>query len=176
MSETAPSEPQAQAAVGSPKRKGPPAWGIVLFLALLGGLVVVNHVVSSSGPEIKWIENDLDTALKQVSDTKRRVFLYLYEPQDETHKRNELQVFTQRWAREPLAKLVCCRIALRPDNRESAKLRQEFNYKGTPLFLLLTRDRTPVSRTEGAVTEGQFYANITDPSQRSQKVDEGGKH
>ncbi len=71
-------------------RKKPPAWGILLFLGLLGGMVIVNQFVSTGGPEIRWVENDLAAALQQASDDRPRVFLYLYEPKDPAHRRNEL--------------------------------------------------------------------------------------
>ncbi|MCK4343378.1 MAG: hypothetical protein KAY37_16820 [Phycisphaerae bacterium] len=169
MSETAPSKPRTTEAEGKPRRKGPPAWGIVIFLVLLGGMALINQCASTSGPEIEWIENDLEAALARVSDSKPRVFLYLYEQDDQTHQRNERRVFSQRWAREPLSKAVCCRIALRKDDRQSLKLRQEFVYKDTPLFLLLTKDRTMLRRTEGAVTEKMFFTDIAGPIEQSLK-------
>ena len=69
-------------------------------------------------------------------------------------------------AREPLANVVCCRVALRSD-AASAKLGQEFAYNGKPLFLVITKNRTPMSRTEGAVTELEFYTYITLPVTRA---------
>ena len=166
MSETAASEPQNTESGKTPRRKRPPTWGIIVFLLLLGGMAVVNQLVSSSGPQIEWIENDLDAALAQVSKSKPRVFLYLYEPDDKIHQLNERQVFTKLWARKPLADAVCCRIALGND-RESLRLRREFSYQDTPLLMILTKDRKPLSRTSGAVSEKMFFTDITQTIEHS---------
>jgi len=151
-----------------PRRQGTSAWVAAGFLVLLGALVVVNQMASTSGPPIKWVENDLDGALRQIAGPKQRLFLYLYEPNDPTYERNEREVFAQRWAREPLAHVVCCRVALRSD-APSAKLEQEFAYKGNPLFLIITKNRTAMSRTEGAVTESEFFTYISGPATRAPK-------
>ncbi len=151
------------------QRKGPPAWGVVLFLVLLGGMLMINQWATTSGPPIQWVENDLERALEQLDENKRRVFLYLYEPNDPAHQRNERQVFTQRWAREPLTSVVCCRYALKPGELRSAELRQEYTYRDQPLFLLLNASGQPVSRTQGEVTELEFLTYIGRPAQRSYK-------
>jgi hypothetical protein len=159
--ETGPSAPNQP-----PRRRSSSAWVAAGFLVLLGALIVVNQVTSTSGPPIKWIDNDLDGALRRLTSPKQRLFLYLYDPNDPTYERNEREVFAQRWAREPLANVVCCRVALRSD-AASAKLGQEFAYNGKPLFLVITKNRTPMSRTEGAVTELEFYTYITLPVTRA---------
>ncbi len=161
--EAGPAAPDQQ-----PPRKRSSAWVAVGFLVLLGALVVVNQMASTSGPPIKWVDNDLDGALRQLTGAKQRLFLYLYDPNDPTYERNEREVFAQRWAREPLAKAVCCRVALRAD-ATSAKLESEFAYKDKPLLLVLTRNRTAISRTEGAVTEREFYTYVTLPVERAHK-------
>jgi hypothetical protein len=148
------------------KRKGLPTWGVVAFLVLLGGMVMVNQWVSSSGPEIRW-ENDLDAALAKTSDEQPRVFLYFYDPSDASHERNELRVFSQRWARESLVDTVCCRIALGDGDLKKARLARDYGYEGRPLFLLLTRDGTPVGRTEGEVDEREFMTYIGMPAQKA---------
>jgi hypothetical protein len=146
--------PQPQPTVVRGRR--PPAWGIGLFLLLLGGLVLVNQCVSTGGKPVAWIDNDLNAALAQAEAQERKVFLYLYEPGDRTHARNELQVFTQRWARDPLQHVVCCRVALRPTD----PLRLKYLYKNTPLFLLLDAKGNVLSRIDGAVDELQFFTYI----------------
>lgn len=152
MSEAPSPQPQPAAVRG----RRPPAWGIGLFLLLLGGLVFINQCVSTGGKPVAWIDNDLNAALQQAEAQKRKVFLYLYEPDDQTHARNELQVFTQRWARDPLQHVVCCRVALRPTD----PLRLKYLYKNKPLFLLLDAKGNVLSRIDGAVDEFQFFTYI----------------
>jgi len=168
MSENSSSD-SAAPAEPLPPRKGVSAWAVVVFLALLGALLVINQVAATSGPPIRWIENDLDAALARLSDPGHRVFLYLYEPNDPVHARNEREVFRQRWARTPLTRVVCCRIALGSD-ATSNRLRLEFNYQGKPLFLILTKSRVVTSRTEGAVTEKEFYTYVTEPANRARSI------
>lgn len=150
-------EPKAQ------KRKGPPAWGVVLFLLLLGGLGFLNQYVAMSAPEIDWIENDLAAALTQVSPEQPRVFLYIYEPNDPVHERNEREVFTKRWARGPLQRAVCVRYRFQPTELESVQFVRRYNYEGTPLFLVLMGDGNPAMRAEGAVTEKEFFTYVAGP-------------
>jgi hypothetical protein len=163
MSQAASSESQAPSPAGRSRRRGPPLWGIVVFLALLGVLVVVNQLASTGGAPIQWTENDLEAALKLAAQRKQRVFLYLYEPDDPVHVRNERQVFTQRWAHEPLKHAVSCRIAL----KKGDLLRVKYNYLDTPLFLLLDDNGHMLTRTEGAVDERQFFTYIGGPLEDS---------
>lgn len=164
MSDSPPNESSA-GVQETPRRKAPPKWGVALFLVLLGGMVVLNQFAATGGPEIEWIEGDLSAALAQVSPERPRVFLYLYEPDDEAHQRNERQVFTQAWAREPLAHTVCCRIDVSEQRLEIVRLRNDYVYKGKPLFLLLSRSGMPVSRTEDAPDKRQFMTYIGIPAQ-----------
>jgi hypothetical protein len=162
VSTTVPSEIEPADGAKVARRKGPPRWGIVAFLALLAGVAVVNQWVATGGPPISWVENDLDAAVQRAAAEKKpRIFLYLYEPNDPTHTRNERNVFAQRWAREPLQHTVCCRIALRPGDLARLK----YAYKNTPLFLLLDAQGKPVQgmRTEGAVDEREFSTYIGRP-------------
>jgi hypothetical protein len=162
VSTTEASETEATGGAEVARRKGPPRWGIVAFLGLFAGVVVMNQFLTTSGPAVAWIENDLDAALQRAAAEKKpRIFLYLYEPNDPTHTRNERNVFSQRWAREPLQHVVCCRIALRPG--DLARLKYE--YKNTPLFLLLDAQGKPVQgmRTEGPVDEREFSTYIGGP-------------
>ncbi len=146
----------------SQRRKGPPAWGVVLFLLLMGGLLVVNQFISRSGPPVEWIDGGLDAALKQAKQENKLVFLYLYEPGDPIATRNDRQVFSKRWAREPLADLVCCRVALDHGDLVAAK----YEYAGKPAFRLVRPDGKQVSKSDGAITEDQFWTTITDPASR----------
>jgi hypothetical protein len=126
-------------------------------------MIFVNQLASTSGPPVDWIENDPDRALSLASTEKPRIFLYLYEPDDPTHARNEREIFTQRWARSPLANAICCRVALRDDDVESLRLRRKYGYRNTPLFLLLDRQGKPVTRAQGALTQKEFYTYIGQP-------------
>jgi hypothetical protein len=156
MSEAPSPQPQPAPQPAAVRGRRPPAWGIGLFLLLLAGFVLVNHRLSTGGKPIAWIDNDLTAAVKQAETEKRKVFLYLYEPNDPTHARNELQVFTQRWARKPLEHVVCCRVVLGPGD----PLRFRYKCDGKPLFLLLDAKGNVLSRVEGAVDELQFFTYI----------------
>jgi hypothetical protein len=169
MRETPPPGPPADAGT-RPRRKGPPAWGIFLFLLLLGGLLLLNQWATTGGEPIRWIENDLDAALKQAASGRKHVFLYLYDPNDPTHRRNEREVFPQRWAREPLQHIVSCRTSVLKDTA----LRQKYQYVGTPLFLLLNEKGEVVSRAEGALDEREFYAYIGALAARARSEPAGG--
>ena len=162
MSDVAPIERPIAADGPAQRRKRPPLWGVVLFLALLGGWGIVNYVASTGGPRIAWIDDDLDAALKRAAERKARVFLYLYEPQDQTHARNEREVFTQRWARDPLKNVVCCRVAV----RKTDPLARRYDYNNKPLFLLLDESGQALRglRTEGAVDEREFFTFIGKPA------------
>jgi hypothetical protein len=141
------------------RRRGPPGWGVLLFLALLGGLFVLNSWVSMGGQPVRWIENDLNAALAQARTQGRRVFLYIYDPNDPAHLRNERQIFSQRYAREPLQNAVCCRVQAQLNDLVALKYR----YEKTPLFLVLKEDGREMFRTQGAVDERQFMTYVGSP-------------
>lgn len=162
MSTSPATEPPAEAEARA--RRGPPAWGVVGFLALLGLFAVVSHLVTTGGPPVAWIENDLERALGEAARDNRRVFLYLYDPDDPVHRRNETEIFAQYWAREPLAKAVCCRVALREGDLLRVKYEQKYHFRGEPLFLLLNARGDPVTVPQtGALDERQFYTYIGGP-------------
>lgn len=145
------------------RRRRPPAWGIALFVAVMAGMLVINQLASTSGRPVAWIENDLDRALSLAADRDQRVFLYLYEQDDPTHERNELQVFTQRWARQPLEDAVSCRVEMSSRDNDRYRLRHRYGYDGKPLFLLLNAEGEVMGQTAGAVDERQFFTYIAGP-------------
>ncbi len=141
------------------QRKGPPAWGVVVFLAVLAGLLLMNQLMRTSGQPIEWIDGDLDAAFRQSKDGLKRVFLYIYED-DDVHARNEQSVFTQVWARGPLAKVPCVRVPVESNRLLATKYR----YGGTPLFLLLDETGHDMGRCDGvAVDRLQFETYIGRP-------------
>lgn len=155
---------KAPPAAPPPARRGPPKWGVIGFLALLGLFLIVNHLVSTGGPPIAWIEDDLERALTEASGDNRRVFLYLYEPGDPVHRRNESEIFNQYWARQPLSKAVCCRVALRAGDLRRVKYEQKYGYKGEPMFLLLNAAGDVMTPPQsGALDERQFSTFIGRP-------------
>jgi len=166
MSEVKPGEAAEVEESGRRARRGPPMWGVFLFLGLLAGMVVLNHVVSRSGPAIEWVENDLEAALRQAEAENQRVFLYMYETGDPVASRNETAVFAQRWAREPLSLVVCCRIAV--DQGDQRRMKLKYRYMGKPLFLMLDQSGKEVggSRIEGAVDERRFRTYIGETAKR----------
>lgn len=165
MSDAPPPEPTDSGTL-PPPRRGLPPWLIGLVLVVgLGAMMFVGFRHEAGGPPIVWIENDLDFALGQVSDAKPRVFLYLYDPDDPRHQRNELQVFTTRWARESVQNIISCRVAMDRPVSETQRLAGEYHYRDQPLFLLLTRDGQPQMRAEGAVTEKEFMTAIGRPAE-----------
>lgn len=149
-----------------PRRKGPPAWGIAAFLLLLAASVLITNSFSKSGPPIQWIDGDLDRALAQAKDGSGRVFLYLYDPNDPVHARNESELFNHYLVRESLANVVCCRVKL--DSSSHLLLAQRYGYDKTPLFLLLDTAGKPQGRVDGiAVDERQFDTFIGRPARKA---------
>ncbi|MBK9119902.1 MAG: hypothetical protein IPM18_09935 [Phycisphaerales bacterium] len=141
------------------KRKGPPAWGVLLFLGLLAGFVLLNQWISTGGPELPWFEGTLEQAQEQARQTNKRIFLYLFKPTDPLHQRNELHLFNQRWVREPLETAIRVKIAVQPGDLLSSR----FNLGDSPLLLLLNADGEVVTRTDGLVDERQFMTYIGRP-------------
>ena len=171
----------ANSADGTPaaprRRKGPPGWGIAVFLLLLVASVLVTHFASQSGPPIQWIDGDLDQALAQARDGPGRVFLYLYDPNDPVHARNESELFNKYWVRESLANVVCCRVKL--DSPEHWLLAQRYRYDRTPLMLLLDRAGKVQGRVDGiAVDDRQFDTFIGRPARRAgeRASEQAGEH
>ncbi len=163
MTEPTSTDPTPASPPTTPSRQRGPAWMLVGLLVLLGAVYVINQYIANTGPTIDWIRNNLPEAQQVARDKGRRIFLMLYEPGCKDTERNDREVFTRRYARVRLANMVCCRIELKPDDR----LRQQFKFHGSPLMLVTTADLDVLSRTEGAVTQGQFetYINPGKPGQ-----------
>jgi hypothetical protein len=158
---TAP-DPQTSETPPPPPRRGPPKWGILLFLGLLAAMLIANSVLSQGGEPIRWIENDLDQALRLAEQRKQRVFLYLYDPNDPVHARNEREIFAQRWAKEQVRQAVSVRVAVRTGDR----LATQYGYKGRPLFALLNASGQPTSPPqEGGLDQTQFFTYIGKPAE-----------
>ena len=132
---------------------------------LLGGIVVVNQLLSTGGPPIAWIDDDVAAALRQAEQKDQRVFLYLYELGDPIHVRNEREVFAQLWARQPRQNTVCCRIAIAAGDVRRVK----YKYDGQPLFLLLNPKGKEMARTQGAVSQLEFETYISRPAEEHSK-------
>jgi hypothetical protein len=157
------SEPTApeSGSAGPPARQKPSPWIFAGLLALLAGWFVVTQVIQHTGPPIAWIHNDLPAAEAAAQDTGRRVFLMLHEPGCPVTAGNERDLFSTRFARERLAKMVCCRIEL----SETDPLRQRFGVRGQPLMLVLRPGlAAPLARLEGKIDELQFKTYV-DPGQ-----------
>ena len=154
-----PESPGAIASTTTPatRRRLTPAKAGLAFLLLMMIALAANIIVGLTGPTIAW-ETDLPKALAKARSApgKQHVFLYLYRAGDPVAERNEREVFAKRLAREPLARLVCCRIAIEPNDA----LALRYAYRDAPLFLLLDRDGTSVSRTEGPVDQAQFVTYV----------------
>jgi len=149
------------------RRRRPPAWGVAIFLVLLAALVISNQFAATSGPQIKWVENDLESALKQATASRQRVFLYLYDPADPMHQRNEREIFAQRWARQPLQHVICCRVALPDKSLARAKFERLYQFRGPPLFLLLNSQGQPVTQpVSGGPDEREFLTYIGRPAEQ----------
>lgn len=169
MSQATPPAPPPATPAGPRPRRRPPTWGIIAFLLLLGALLIVNEIVSSTGPPIRWIENDLDAALARAAQTGQRVLLYLYRPDDPVHARNELEVFSRRWAREALTDVVCVRVNLDHDPPLGQELGRKYGCSDTPCFVVLDRRGKLLGFADGiAVDERQFRTHVAAPARRPQ--------
>ena len=141
------------AAAGRQKRA---PWVFVVLLALLGGWFVVTQLVSRSGPPIEWVY-DLDEAERIAKEHNRHIFLLLHEPGCQVTAANERNLLSRRDIRERLAKMVCCRIELKPDD----PLRWRFKFGRDPLMIALRPGRDkPLSRIEGRVDYRVFITYI----------------
>lgn len=138
------------------KRNAPPKKVLTLLFVLFGAVFVISQVISTSGPEINWIEGDLDAARKQAKESGNPLFVYAFEPDDPIAKRNDRMVFTQRWARERLANMICCRIPLEPRDAQRGRL----GYRDEPVMILFRSDGEEISRISGAVDRKQFRTYI----------------
>lgn len=141
----------------SAPRKRPPFWVGLVFVLLLGGGYVVTQYITYSGPAIAW-RYEFAEALAEANaqDPKRRVFLLLHEPGCLVTQANERELFSTRFVRERLAKMVPCRVALRPDD----PLRRQFAVTDQPVMLCIDPSGLPIGRVEGRADERMFRTNI----------------
>lgn len=160
MSEpTPPAESAGPPPERAARRSGSP-WIFVGLLVLLGGWFVVTQVVSHSGPEIAWIENDFPRAEAEARAQGQRILLLLYEPDCQVTAGLERNLFTQREVRERLAKMVCCRVKLTP----SDPLRRRFNFKRSPQMMVLEPGRDePVARVLNGNVELREFKTYVHP-------------
>jgi hypothetical protein len=158
MSEPTSTEPATgtpDARTTSPRRGSP--WIVAGLLVLLGGWFVVVQVISRTGPPIDWIRNDLPRAEQLAKEKGRRLFLMLYEPGCKITEGNDRDLFSQRFARERLAQMVCCRVELKAEDA----LRRRFGFKRDPLLLVFEPGKdVPISRLEGKIDQLQFETYV----------------
>lgn len=136
------------------------AWVLPLFVVFVAGLYVFTQMRSTSGPQIQWAA-DLDRALAQAKAENKKVFLYLFEASNPLAERVDREVLTQRWAREPLAKLVCVRIDLKKDRTDHLKIRQQYDYSGEPKMVVVDASGKPVAGSiQGIIDQKSFFTYI----------------
>lgn len=153
-------EPSPEAAPGptgpSPKRALSPGMAGLIFLALLMVGFVWTQYNAYSGPAIGWL-SDLDGALARAAESRRRVFLYLCEPDCPTTREHDRSLFSRRLARETLARMVPCRIVLKPGD----PLRERFHFQREPLAVMLNASGQVIGEpVEGLMTELTFSTRI----------------
>lgn len=149
-----PSSPVSPETPDAPRKKTP-AWVAFVFLALLMGVFWVAQTLSRWGPSVTWLDN-FDQALQKAQAENRRIFLLLQEPNCPTTDGHLRGLLTMNFARERLAKMVCCRHVLKPGD----PLRVRFNFDREPLMLVLDKDGKEITRKTGAVTELEFKTYI----------------
>jgi hypothetical protein len=151
------------------RRKRPPTWGVLVFLGLLGGLLIVNHLVTYAGPQVEWIDNDVERAFALAAERGQLVYLYLYDPGDPAHERNERKMFAQIWTRDPLSEAVPCRVDV--SRHRGVGLR--YGYRRKPLHMVLTAEGRELGRIDGtAVDRLEFRTHITGYITRAEQSDE----
>ena len=152
MSEQTPSEqPEAEARPETGERRPGSKWIAVGLLVLLGGWFVVTQTISRTGEQIQWLDS-LPAAEKLAHETGRRILLVLHEPDCEITAANDRDLFSQRFARAQLAKMVCCRVELKPGD----PLRRRFGFTSEPLVLVLKPNGELLHRLTGRITRLQF--------------------
>ena len=91
--------------------------------------------------------------MAQAQGSGRRVFLYLHAPQCPITAKHERTLFSQRFARNRLDKMVPCRVEVGPTD----PLRVRFGFDGTPLMMVLDADGDQViTPIRGEVGKRQF--------------------
>lgn len=139
------------------RNKKPGLWGGFWLVVLLGTGLIIAQITNYSGPSIKWIYNDVDAALKKARGGGRRVFLYLHAPQCPITAKHERTLFSQRFCRTRLDKMVPCRVEVGPTD----SLRVRFGFDGAPLMMVLDANGDQViAPLRGEVGKRQFLAYI----------------
>ena len=123
------------------------------FVLLLGAGLIVAQITNYSGPPIRWIYNDVDAALKQAAESRRRVFLRLHEADCPISAEHDQDLFSRRFARIRLDKMVACRVEVGPTD----PVRGRFGFDGAPLMLVLDSDGKQIrAPLRGEVGKLQF--------------------
>ncbi|TWT43621.1 hypothetical protein RAS1_00180 [Phycisphaerae bacterium RAS1] len=137
------------------------------MLVLFGGGYAVNELRSQGGPPVGWIEGDIALALQSAAPHQQLILVYLYEAGTPAAERNEREVFTKRWARVPLAQMVCVRKAVRRNDETALR----YGYENQPLFLVLDATGKIVNRTAGTPEERQFYTYVSQTLENKPKIE-----
>ena len=164
MTDASPSPESAPAPPAPRRRKGPPAWGVALFVAALVVLVWMDQRATEGGPPIPWIENDLEAAKARVDDDHPRIFLYIYEPNSPQHAENEWKLFSKKLIKDELKKAVPVRVVADRD-RGTRDLATHYGFTHAPLFLVLLKDGNalPNARFEGTPSQDEFWTRVAEP-------------
>ena len=138
------------------KKLSPTLAGFVLVV-LMGGVYIVAQLLTHSGPPVDWVRS-FDDALRLAKEKNQRIFLYLHEPNCPVTIDRERSLFTQRYARERLARMVCCRIELKPGDPLAAR----FHFDHAPLIYVLHRDGRMLTDqpVTGDIDQRQFETYI----------------
>jgi len=161
MSEPQPSESASEGGSAAQPKRGSTRIALGLFV-LLAGSFVVTQIVSRTGPPIQW-RYDLAEAERAAGEQGRCIFLLLHEPGCKVTEANERDVLSTRMAKERLAQMICCRVAL----RAADPLRGRFGFRDQPLMLILRPGRDKeLARLEGKVDDLQFATYVDCPTSK----------
>lgn len=164
---TAPETPTAMGDELAQRPKGRPPWILIGFVAAIAVVYAGTQFRTQSGPPVVWQSGDLSRVLEQARREHKRVFLYLYDPANPMAERNEREVFTQRWARDVLALVLCVRMPIDQQNLADLKIAQRYGYKDEPMMVVLDPNGQKVAPPiQGVIDERQFYTYIDIPARR----------
>lgn len=140
----------------APRRGGPPRWAGLAFVGLLMVVLVISQFLSRRGADVQWIQNDFERALSTARADNRRILLMLYEPDDPITAGYDRNLFKVHAVRNTLAQMVCCRVALQPND----PLRRQYRFERDRLMLVLDSGGNPLARLEGVIDEDKFRAQV----------------